>query len=87
MDIWVYCTDKYGNPGAYCTTRADLQAAINEALQDWDLKPSALHEGTDNHERILYDDDGDIVARLYEDVAGTYCHIADPTGLIGQPAS
>jgi hypothetical protein len=89
IDVWVYCTDKYGNPGSYCTTRADLQIAIDKALQDWDQQPSALREGTDrNGERVLCDDAGDIVARLYEDVAGTYCHIADPTGLIeSQPAS
>jgi len=63
--IYIYTTDKYGNPGAYLTTLAQLRADLEELVEgeEWE-EPSQLRErewAIDQPPTVI-DQDNDIIA-------------------------
>jgi len=74
--VYIYCTDVYGNPGPYYTTRKQLEADLQEIAG----KPVELAIG---QFEALYDNDGEKVAELATpDVVECYYGIDDPMGLM-----
>jgi hypothetical protein len=82
--VYIYSTDKYGNPGAYFTTLPEFKedlAATNLGADSGD--PVVLHENIDGD---ILDQDGHLVLvpATKETIEG-YSQIDDPMGLNESP--